>query len=364
MLTFPRSLRAFALAVSALFAVPAAQAITPESGFWYNVNEPGTGISLEITDNFLFMAAYGFDNAGFPMWYTSGGFMSSDRQYNGGLASFRNGQPFGGIWTAPTYQGDTGGQVSIAFDGNDETKATITWFGRSYQIQRTDFFRSAYGVGNNIHQTQRMLGEWTMVFDLYNSGPDSRALPFFGDVLIFDLIDTASNPDFYEGCRPTTSLTGECTSAALSAHDAAGYYDAPNNEHLFVVKDIPASGGLPTKYIAYFVVAGLTQFDGVISIYAQGGNPEAGPFFPVRGFRSASRKFVVDGTGPSSVDDDSKSLREPVSLAKTILDANGGVLPAGMTADEVKQKYGIDVKTLGSRLQPLVQHMQNKRPRK
>lgn len=366
MLTFPRSLRAFALSVSALFAVPAAQAITPESGFWYNPNESGTGISMEITDNFLFMAAYGFDNAGFPFWYTSGGFMSSDRQYNGGLASFRNGQPFGGVWTPPTYQGDTGGQVSIAFDSNDETKATITWFGRSYQIQRTDFFRTAYGTGNNIHQTQRMLGEWTMVLDLYNRDANYRAFPFFGDVLIFDLIDTASNPDFYEGCRPTNSLTGRCTSSALSAHDAAGYYDSVNNEQVVVVKDVPASGSSPTIFFAYFLSTGLTQFDGVVSIYSPPANGASGPFYPVRGFRTASRKFVVDGTGPNAVEpgDDGKSLNtEPVSLAKAIRDSNGGVLPAGLTAAEVKQRFGIDVQKMASQLQPLEQHMLTKQPR-
>jgi hypothetical protein len=357
MLTFPRSLRAFVLSVSALFAVPAAQAITPESGFWYNVNESGTGISIEITDNFLFMAAYGFDGLGNPTWYTAGNFMTSDRNFTSGVAAFRNGQAFGGPWVAPTYLGDTGGQVTIVFDANDETKATITWFGRTYQIQRTDLFRTIYGTANNIHQTQRMLGEWSVVLDLYTRDPSFRALPFYGDVVIFDLIDTASNPDFYEGCRPTTSLTGECTSAALSAHDAAGYYDSVNNEQVFVVRDGPSS------FIAYFASAGLTQFDGVISIYSSGGNPSAGPFYPVRGFRSASRKFVVDGTGPNAVEDDSKAHSAAVSLAKAIRDGNGGVLPTGMTADEVKQRYGLDVKSMTSRLQPLEQHMLSKKAR-
>jgi len=352
----------FSLAV--LIAAPA-RAITPESGFWYNIDESGTGISIEITDNFLFLAAYGFDNAGFPTWYTSGGFMTSDRQYTGGLAAFRNGQAFGGPWIAPTYLGDTGGQVSISFDPNDETRATISWFGRTYQIRRFDIFRILYGAGNNIHQTQRMLGEWTLVFDLYNRSADYRAFPYFGDVLIFDLIDTSTNPDFYDGCRPTNSLTGFCTTAALSAHDASGYYDSVNNEQVVVVKDVPASGSSPPIYFAYFLATGLTQFDGVVSIYSPPATGSSGPFYPVRGFRSASRKYVVDGSGPNAVDPDAKSAPggESPSLAKAIMQANGGVLPEGLTAAEVKAQFGIDVSRMAKSLKPLEQRLQNKAPR-
>ncbi len=367
MLNLPRSLQAFALTFAALFAAPAAKAITPESGFWYNPNESGTGISIEITDNFLFLAAYGFDGLGNATWYTAGNFMTSDRNFTAGLASFRNGQSFGGLYNGPpTYLGDTGGQVTIAFDGNDETKATITWFGRTYQIQRTDFFRTAYGVVNNIHQTQRMLGEWTLVFDLFNRSANYQAYPYFGDVLIFDLIDTTTNPDFYDGCRPTNSLSGLCTQAMVDAHDASGYYDTVSGDQIFFVKDVPASGSTPAIFFAYFVAAGLTQFDGVVSIYNQGGSPTAGPFYPVRGFRSASRKFVVTGSGPSAVDpDQGKAMAGGTSgsLSKAIRDSNGGVLPAGLTAAEVKERFGLDVLHLAAAVKPLEQHMQSKQKR-
>jgi hypothetical protein len=366
-MNFPRSLKALVLSLVAGFSAQNAQAITPESGFWYNVNESGTGISIEITDNFLFMAAYGFDSAGNPMWYTAGNFMTNDRTFTSGLAAYRNGQAFGGLYNGPPqYLGDTGGQVTINFDPNDETKATISWFGRTYPIQRTDLFRSFYGTANNIHLTQRMLGEWSMVFDLYNRSTDYRAFPFFGDVLVFDLVDTASNPDFYDGCRPTNSLSGRCTSAMVAAHDAAGYYDSASGDQIFVVKDVPASGSTPAIYFAYYVAAGLTQFDGVMTIYNAGGNPSAGPFYPVRGFRTASRKYVVDGVGPNAVDpDDAKSRQplEPASLAKAIRDSNGGVLPAGLTAAEVKARFDIDVERLGPAIKPLIERLEGERTR-
>ncbi len=367
MLTFPRSIKALMLSVSVLFAVPAAQAITPESGFWYNVSESGTGMSIEITDNFLFLAAYGFDGLGNPTWYTAGNFMTNDRTFTSGVAAFRNGQPFGGFYNGPpTYLGDTGGTVTINFDPNDETKATISWFGRTYPIQRTDIFRSLYGTANNIHQTQRMLGEWTMVFDLYNRSTDYRAYPYFGDVLIFDLIDTAPTPDFYDGCRPTTSLSGLCTQAMVNAHDASGYYDSTSGDQIFVVKDVPGSGSANPIYFAYFVAAGLTQFDGVVSIYSPPATASAGPFYPVRGFRTASRKFVVTGTGPNGANPAADKVLpgEPVSLAKAIRDSNGGFLPAGLTAAEVKEQFGIDVNHLAAAIKPLEQRLQGTRVRK
>lgn len=361
MSSISRALQALALSLVVLFAAPA-KAITPESGFWYNVNEPGTGISIDITDNFLFMAAYGFDSGGFPTWYTSGGSMTSDRQFTGVLSEFRNGQVFGGFWSGmPTNIGNTGGTVSIAFNPDDETRATITWFGRTYQIQRFDYFRSAYGTTNNAHQAGRMLGEWSMVIDWYNRSSDLRPYPFYGEVLIFDLLDTAANPDIYEGCRPTTSLTGYCTSAALNAHDAAGYYDSTNNEQVIVVRDEQQSGSTPSKFFAYFLSAGLYQADGVMSIYSQGGNAGSGPFYPVRAFRTASRKYVVDGSGPNLLPADPKSLEvASPSLSKMVMDANNGELPKGLTADEVKALYGIDVKRMAQSLKPLEQRMRNK----
>lgn len=361
---FKRSLKALLLACSSAALVPTAQAITPESGFWYNVNEPGTGISIEITDDFLYLAAYGFDAAGFPFWYTSGGFMSNDRTYSGGLAEFRNGQAFGAAWLREgDYLGNTGGQVNINFNPNDETRATISWFGRTYQIERTDTFRLIHGTANNIHQSQRMLGEWTMVFDLYNRPGDTyRAYPFFGDVVIFDVVDQTTNPDYYDGCRPTSSLTGECTTEALNKHDASGYYNAPTGEQIFVVADAYVTNPANDTFFNYFVKAGLTQFDGVMSITTRGQNAANGPFYPVRGFRSASANYVITGVGPNAVEDDSKAASTPaISLADSLKQMNGGNLPSGLTAAEVQKRFGMDMSKLAPLTKPIQDRMQVKR---
>jgi hypothetical protein len=53
------------LLIVGLLAVAPARAFTPESGFWWAPNEPGSGIALEIQDNFVFLAAYTYDQDGF-----------------------------------------------------------------------------------------------------------------------------------------------------------------------------------------------------------------------------------------------------------------------------------------------------------
>ncbi|HHL32719.1 MAG TPA: hypothetical protein ENJ41_09035, partial [Oceanospirillales bacterium] len=49
-----------------LFITAQAQAFTPESGFWWNPDESGSGYAIEIQDNFLFMTLYVYDEAGNP----------------------------------------------------------------------------------------------------------------------------------------------------------------------------------------------------------------------------------------------------------------------------------------------------------
>ncbi len=45
------------------------QAPYPETGAWYNPDQPGTGINLEIQNGFLVGYYYGYTVDGFPEWY-------------------------------------------------------------------------------------------------------------------------------------------------------------------------------------------------------------------------------------------------------------------------------------------------------
>lgn len=345
--------RALATLAFALTASANTLAYTPESGFWWNPNESGTGIAIEIEDKLLFMAAYVYDTQGRPTWYLSAGNLTTSSSggntyynvYNGNLDAYANGQYIGGPWLGrPDVFANAGGPVQIIFNPVDETKATLTWGGRTIPIERTDYYA---GFGAADREIQRMIGEWSAVIDLYTRGGDYAFYPYYGDVLVFDLINRVPNPDFFEGCRADTSLVGSCSATALQYHDAAGYYDANTDEHVAIVTDAVASGSNPALYWAYYLEVNVSNFEGVVELYFGNEVPGDGPYYPVRGFRSGSRSFVLnDGAGPAVVAPNPKAAAEATSrsLAKRIMADNGGVMPKGMSAEEVQERYGIDVK--------------------
>jgi hypothetical protein len=79
-----------------------ASAATPQSGWYYSPVESGRGFNIEIQGNTLFMAGFIYDATGIPMWFFSGGPMSSDNTYSGAAYRTANGQPLGGSYRPQT----------------------------------------------------------------------------------------------------------------------------------------------------------------------------------------------------------------------------------------------------------------------
>lgn len=323
--------KSFALA-ALLAASPSAFAFTPESGFWWNPDEPGTGYNIEIQDNWLGITAYVFRPEGTSAWFISAGPMTGNSGYSSTLDGFSGGQCIGCPYPGyPAVQQGAGGPISIDF--LTEITATITIGNRTTSIERQNF-----RLGDD---TERMQGEWQVVLDVYDFGTAARRqYPYLGDVLSIDSVDFSGTTDFFDGCRPTNTEIARCTNDALRDHPLSGFYKSSTGEHVIVVTDVPESEPGPETFFAYYVEAGLTQFDGVVEIYNEGQSSGNGPFYPVRGFRSASRNFVVTGTGPSSVN--LKQSATPNAGLSTLLRDANGALPTGMTADQVKAKYGFD----------------------
>jgi hypothetical protein len=293
--------RLLPIALLGLLVASPLRAFTPESGFWWAPNEPGSGIALEIQDNFLFLAAFVFDNQGFPTYFTAQGLLTGNARFLGQLTAYDNGQCIGCPWRAPRVFPNRG-PVEIIFD--TEYLGRLRWGGREIPIERFDFYLSR--SGNQFSPfTEMMLGEWQAVLDLSSVFSDAdlrQQSPYFGEVMVFDLLENAQGRTFFDGCRPDSSLDLGCSSFALAHHDAAGYFDAPSGLHVIVVKDVSGSSSeCPINtFAAYFVEVGTYKFDGDVEFYCQGQNPTGQVDFPVRGYRSASRAAVQDGVGPSA----------------------------------------------------------------
>lgn len=324
------------LAVAALAGTARAASYTPESGFWWNPAEPGSGLAIEIEDDFIYVAAYLYDTQGFPYWYITSGRLVD----NAGTLSLNNaavftatgGQCLGCPWRAPTNT-PAGGVMSITFDRNDETRATLNWGGQVKTIRRLDYYDVGFGADAEV---QRPLGEWQIVLDFFSLGGSYAAYPYLGDVVILDTIDRSTNPDFNLGCRPQNSLALRCTSNDRNTHDVAAFYAPADRATYITVRDQSNS------YFTYVTDIGVHQFDGVVQVHPSGGFSSNGTFFPVRGFRSASRAAVQTGRGPAAADKAAVPTSSR-SLHQAILDANGGKMPKGLTAAEVKARFGIEV---------------------
>lgn len=355
-------LRLAAIACAAALAAPVAQAFEPESGLWWNANESGRGINLEVQDSTLLITTYVYRPDGTATWFTSAGPLNYTYNsagvlqtvtYNGRLDAAINGQCIGCAYRAPTVVANAGGPISINF--RTEIEANLTWGGVTTPIERF-----SGGLGD---PTARMLGEWQLVLDFSDRGNTAewpyRDYPFFADVLLLDEVDRAPNPDLFLGCRPPDTES-RCDAIALRDHDAAGSFNNSSREHLIVVKDIPGTINSAAVYFAYFVNAGLNQFDGVMSIYREGGNPEAGPFYPVRGFRSASRTYALTGFGPAAADDGkAASQARTAGLSSRMLGADGSA-PAGMSLEQATARSRIDIATLAKDLPAVVAGMRER----
>jgi hypothetical protein len=263
------------------FMTAQANAFTPESGFWWNPNEPGSGYSIEIQDNYLFIALYVYDEFGNPIWYTAGTTLEGNALFDSSLNYTYNGTCIDCSYTAPITIVGERGPITIVFD--TETKATIQFQGAIKNIERFNFL-----LGD---EADRMVGEWQTIIDLSSTGVD---FPFNGDVLLFESTSISGSNKFADGCRPDNTIDGFCSSFALNNHEMASLFDYQTNQLNIVVDDSP------NFWLSYTVDLGLNQFDGVAEIYSKTAGHN-NVFYPVRGFKTASRSFVETGVGPSKM---------------------------------------------------------------
>ena len=321
------------LAISFFIAFQA-QAFTPESGFWWNPNESGSGYSIEIQDNFLFIALYVYDEFGNPIWYTASTTLAGNALFDTSLNYTFNGTCIDCSYTAPiTLVGDRG-PITINF--LTETTATIQFQGAIKNIERFNFL-----LGD---EADRMVGEWQTVIDISSTGVD---FPFNGDVLLFKSTSFSGGDKYADGCRPDNSVDGFCSSFALNNHEMSSLFDYQNNQLLIVVDDSPSF------WLAYTLDLGLNQFDGVAEIYSKTAGHN-NIFYPVRGFKTASRSFVETGVGPSKM---AKSNNKKVVGISDLHDISVPVKPLS-DFGKAKQTKLLRQQTM---IQSLVNRLESKR---
>ncbi|HKT79765.1 MAG TPA: hypothetical protein VJP86_06065 [Vicinamibacterales bacterium] len=97
----------------------------PATGWWWNPSESGSGYSIEVQGNNLFVVGFMYDDAGRAVWYFSAGPMASPTTYHGDVLQFAGGQTMGGPYRAPDPP-STVSTVDIEFSATDDAMLTFT----------------------------------------------------------------------------------------------------------------------------------------------------------------------------------------------------------------------------------------------
>lgn len=299
-----RLLSSLLLAVALAAAAPMARAFTPESGWWWNPNEPGYGFAIEIQDDYVFMVVFSYTGGGDATWYAAQGTMQNNAVFLNQLYSAEGGTCLGCSYSESTAFA-IGGPIDVEF--LTESTAEVTVAGRTIPIQRHNF-RLSYG-SDASPRTGLWRGEWHATLD-FSAIPQARALPYFGEVVVIDQTVTRSGVAYFEGCRPETSMVGTCSNAALNTHGVSGFYSPSDGTYFMFVEDEGVSQQWPAgSFLVYEVEANLNSFRGT----AKRCHRDETDFLrncidnnniaklPVRGWRSASRAFVDgDDNAPSA----------------------------------------------------------------
>ena len=97
----------------------------PESGWWWDPNQSGSGFSIEVQGSNVFMVGFMYDDAGKPVWYLSAGPLSSPTTYHGNLLLIAGGQTESGPYHPPSTA-TTVGTVDLNFTAVDQATLTFT----------------------------------------------------------------------------------------------------------------------------------------------------------------------------------------------------------------------------------------------
>lgn len=125
-------------AVTSIAAVPAVRRLSaPETGWWWDPANGGTGFSIECsaTSGRCFIGDFTYNSAGQAVWYVTSCALTSTNTCSGPIDEYRGGITLSGSYQAPTSTPGAAGTMTVAFQS--ATTATVSVTGRStFAIQR------------------------------------------------------------------------------------------------------------------------------------------------------------------------------------------------------------------------------------
>ena len=298
-------MRKFLILLATLAAAPAlwadvpTQGFLPESGFYWNPEQPGRGYAIEIQDRTLFMTIYVYTDEATPaqrepLWYSASATLARNTggsltyRFQSNLAFSEDGQCLGCDFVAPLTT-ITGLPIEITFDSPIHGVMTID--GEDIELFR---FWYSQSITDPI---LAMFGQWMVVTDY--TDVDNTILPFDGDLLEIGFLSTSDGETVASGVRGGTD------------RNVVGAYDLETDFFVIVV------GESNQAFLAYYFTGdqfGTDRFNGLAERFVPGGNL-TGLGFPAYGQRISDRTFAEGrfGTKRAAAPVDGPAVERPMS---------------------------------------------------
>jgi len=262
-LFFPFLLAAFASSVNAFY---------PVDGWWFNPEESGRGVNIEMQDDTMFVSLFHYDSSGDQAWWVSSGFYDDDLgRFQSDFVATEDGQCPGCPWVNPDVVSLTNPSVTIEFIS--PILATMTWAGGTTRIQRQYFAQF------NIEDPRTfLLGEFH-----FTIGADGN---YSADWLTFDELDEEGNSRLVLGSRRGTPrpVVGEYVESEAAF---AVLVDHSSND-----------------FRLYNFTMNKDRIEGDAWTFPKDSEPQ-GSGLPFIAHRTTSRSFVQTGTGPGPLESSS-----------------------------------------------------------
>jgi hypothetical protein len=104
--------------------------VIPYTGFWYNPEQSGSGLSIEVKKRTIFGAYYGYDNEGKPIWFSFvGQLIPSDKagvmwELDSDLSEFNGGNSLNSDYKPPTLA-DSSHTIHIDFNHMNHARFNV-----------------------------------------------------------------------------------------------------------------------------------------------------------------------------------------------------------------------------------------------
>lgn len=163
---------------------------SPQSGWWWNPQQSGTGYAIEFQGANASIAAYVYDSAGNATWYIASGSMASPTRFDGAWRQYGGGETISGTWQQNSLVNANVGPVTIEFTSGSTATMTMP-DGSQIPITRFNWARTSNTAASAVQPLYSGSSFWNTPIGAY-----ATADPNSGGIIAKSIASYAANANF------------------------------------------------------------------------------------------------------------------------------------------------------------------------